>query len=259
MFVVGAGKEILLVHWDSRQENRNPKWKAIAIVDEHIPHNILDYGSVDPLGRLVFGTTNLEGLKIGNITSLNRLAQFATHIQAVSSTSGFVWDIHATNPPKFYLVDAARNYGVYTTGFHIKLGRFSDNGGLTLTWPKQGWTGSPRRLTVDREGNLWVPLFEGGGVIQVDPRINDILRFIPIPAQRVNACTFGGPKFDILYVSTMWYGHVNEHGQRQRFDEGGSIYAVKGLGVKGWPPGQYKLLVENMITEKFEPVSVRLP
>ncbi|XP_033222465.1 regucalcin-like [Belonocnema kinseyi] len=195
-------------------------------------------------------TTNTDGFKLGNISSLNGIPFFTTRIREVTSSSGFVFGLR-----QFHFVDAGRNYGVFTCSFHSQKGTFG-NGEVTFTWPKQGFTGFPRRMTIDTDGKLWVPLYEGGGVIQVDPRINKILRFIPIPARKVSACTFGGPDFDILYVSTMWYGHVNEHGQRQKYDAGGSVFAVKGLGVQGRPPGKYKLRVENVIFKRYIPFSI---
>ncbi|XP_033223965.1 regucalcin-like [Belonocnema kinseyi] len=134
---------------------------------------------------------------------------------------------------------------------------FLEGGQVIFEWPNQHENGSPRRLTVDTGGKLWVPLDGGGGVIQVEPGFNEILRFISIPERRVGACTFGGPAFNILYVSTIGSIHDNHDGHPPKV-EAGSIYAVKGLGVQGWPPDQYNLEMLKVYGSTFKPLSIKL-
>ncbi|XP_033223261.1 regucalcin-like [Belonocnema kinseyi] len=201
---------------------------------------------------VVVWTVNTHGFKFGSVGSLNHIPYCVKHIKEVTSSSGF-----AFGAPKLYFVDAGRNYDVLSYSFHKQTGRTGQLPVVAYNWAKEGRTGTPRRLTIDRHGNLWVPLYQGGGVIQVNTDTKEIIQFIPIPAHRVSACTFGGPEFDILFVSTMWYGHLNEQGQRVKYDEGGSIFAVKGLEVQGWPPGQYNLKISRVIDEEFVPLSIR--
>ncbi|XP_033222532.1 regucalcin-like [Belonocnema kinseyi] len=193
---------------------------------------------------------NEAGLPLGNVTFLNWAPRFITHIKGVVSSSGFVWDKFTTEPPTLYFVDAGFNYNIRAYSFHSTAGNIK-GGQAIFEWPNQHENGSPRRLTVDRTGKLWVPLDAGRGVIQVEPGFNQILRFISIPARRVGACTFGGPALDILYVSTIGSIHDNHDGHPPQV-EVGSIYAVKGLGVQGWPPKEYNLQMhkESRVLER---------
>ncbi|XP_033222511.1 uncharacterized protein LOC117176376 [Belonocnema kinseyi] len=185
-FVVGAGKDILLVTWNSHKDDDDPKWKRIATVDENIFGNRLDYGTVDPLGRLVFGTINVDGLKLGNLTSLNSELGLRRHITDVSSSSGFVWETHVTNPPTVYYVDSESNYNIDAYTFHSRSGRFVNS---MVAFKRTGqMKGFPRRLTVDRGGKLWVPV-NGGGETVNEPNLK--LRTEPRLAslQTQNRCT----------------------------------------------------------------------
>ncbi|XP_033222535.1 regucalcin-like [Belonocnema kinseyi] len=152
---------------------------------------------------------NTFGYSLGNVMTLSYAGLLKTHIEEVTSSSGFTWNTRA----------------------------FKD----VFNWSQHPHKGSARRLTIDRSGNLWVPLYEGRGVVQINPRTNETMRFIPIPADRVGGCTFGGDNWNILFVSTIGYGYKNRREQRPPADEGGTLFAVKGLGVQGWQPREYSM------------------
>lgn len=64
-----------------------------------------------------------------------------------------------------------------------------------------------------------------------------ILKQIDFPVKMVTSVAFGGPNLDILYVTTANYDFPDKI-----IDEnGGPVYAVKNLGVKGLPPHLFKL------------------
>ncbi|XP_033222531.1 regucalcin-like [Belonocnema kinseyi] len=211
-YVVGVDNKILLITWNSYEDKEDPTWSRLITVDERIPSNRLNYGTVDPKGRLFFGTMNEQGLELANVSSLNFVLDFTTHLTEVISSSGFVWDSHATHPPKVYVIDSKTEYNIVAYHFHNWSGKFGKNR-VVFNWKPQSMSGSPRRLTFDRNGNLWVPLYDGHGVIQVNHITKKVMRFIGIPALRVGACIFGGPDWNILFVSTMPYVQVNHNGQ----------------------------------------------
>uniref|UniRef100_UPI0013D6989B SMP-30/gluconolactonase/LRE family protein n=1 Tax=Escherichia coli TaxID=562 RepID=UPI0013D6989B len=55
--------------------------------------------------------------------------------------------------------------------------------------------------TVDAEGYYWCALIHGGQIARVDPR-GRFDRLIDMPVKHPTMCTFGGPKLDILYVTS---------------------------------------------------------
>ena len=64
------------------------------------------------------------------------------------------------------------------------------------------------------------------------------LRIVTLPATKITSCCFGGPKFDILYVTTSTHHMTTEEAANQPL--AGSIFAVKNLGVKGLPANAYQ-------------------
>ncbi|XP_033221742.1 uncharacterized protein LOC117175966 [Belonocnema kinseyi] len=101
--------------------------------------------------------------------------------------------------------------------------------------------GEPGRIAIDMRGWLWAPLLGGSGVIELNPFSRSVGRYIPIPANQVGACTFGGRNWETLYVSTIRYEFKEPHKQAPHGDEGGFIYAIHGLGVTGVPTREYSL------------------
>jgi sugar lactone lactonase YvrE len=61
--------------------------------------------------------------------------------------------------------------------------------------------GRPDGLTVDSEGGVWVALSNRGAVHRYTPR-GMLDEIVQVPARKVTACTFGGPKMDELFITT---------------------------------------------------------
>lgn len=61
--------------------------------------------------------------------------------------------------------------------------------------------GRPDGLTVDAQGGVWVALNNGGAVRRYSPT-GVLDEVIELPAKKVTACTFGGPRLDELFITT---------------------------------------------------------
>jgi sugar lactone lactonase YvrE len=59
----------------------------------------------------------------------------------------------------------------------------------------------PDGLTVDAEGGVWVAL-SNGGVVRRYTSGGTLDGIIEVPAKKVTACTFGGPRLDQLFITT---------------------------------------------------------
>jgi sugar lactone lactonase YvrE len=57
-------------------------------------------------------------------------------------------------------------------------------------------------MTIDCDGNLYVALWAGRGVIVIDPRSQKLLDRIEVPTDNVTSCCFGGEKMDELFITT---------------------------------------------------------
>ncbi|XP_033222528.1 regucalcin-like [Belonocnema kinseyi] len=244
-FVLGVDKKIIIIRWNSFENKFHPDWGLLETVDQTIPSNILTYGTVDNLGRLIFGTMNTDGLKLANISSLNFKLDLKTHISGFAWCKGLVVDTYSPQS-KWYLVNSDRHYNLLAYNYQMRNGRIGSSQAV-FDWTQQRMTGSLRRLTVDRDGKLWIALDGGHGIIRVDAKGRNIMKYVGMPVLSVGACTFGGPKSDILFISTIPSFHENHNGQK---DKGGSIFAVLGLGVRGLPTKGFRLL-QNIIESKL--------
>lgn len=54
-----------------------------------------------------------------------------------------------------------------------------------------------------------------------------------MPAKRVTSCCFGGPHYDILYVTTASADMTAE--EKEITPKAGAVFAVTGLGTRGQP------------------------
>ena len=66
--------------------------------------------------------------------------------------------------------------------------------------------GSPDGMTIDTEDKLWIAHYGGRCVRRWDPETGKILEEIPVPADNVTCCVFGGADFKRLYITTAAQG-----------------------------------------------------
>lgn len=78
--------------------------------------------------------------------------------------------------------------------------------------------GAPDGMAIDREGMLWVALWGGFGVARYNPENGERIGFVPVPDRNVSCCTFGGPDYGTLYITTA----------RDAEGNGGQLYEWRG-------------------------------
>jgi sugar lactone lactonase YvrE len=130
--------------------------------------------------------------------------------------------------------DGGRAYYVDTPTRRVDVIDFRDGEPLDRRpafWIADG-PGGPDGLTVDAEGCVWVALYGGSAVHRYTPD-GELLAVVPLPVEKVTACTFGGPDLDRLYITT----------SRENLDAdaiatqplAGALFAVDVAGVRGLP------------------------
>ncbi len=62
--------------------------------------------------------------------------------------------------------------------------------------------GVPDGMTMDKDGNLWIAMYGGYKVIQVNPTTGKKLNEVSVQDKNVTSCTFGGKQLDILFITT---------------------------------------------------------
>lgn len=85
--------------------------------------------------------------------------------------------------------------------------------------------GVPDGMTIDTEGHLWVAHNGAGYVACYHGITGERLAKVSVPAPQVSCCTFGGPDYQTLYITTARGGLSDE--QLQRHPQSGSLFTVR--------------------------------
>ncbi|KAG7341310.1 gluconolactonase [Nitzschia inconspicua] len=103
--------------------------------------------------------------------------------------------------------------------------------------------GDPDGSVVDAQGFLWNATWrqgKGTGMVdRIDPETGEVVFTVHLPDETSEAscCCFGGPKLDILFITTAW-----ENLDSQSEPHAGGLYAVKlPTGMSGCPEKRFKL------------------
>ena len=181
-------------------------------------------GKCDPAGRLWVGTMGFGAPKgVGDLYCVTTDGNVTNKLKKVTISNGIVW---SSNKKFMYYNDTP-------TG---KIARYRydiDNGdilfdGIAVQIPEG--TGAPDGMTIDSNDNLWVAQWGGYGVYCYNPYTGELLVKVNVPAPNVASCAFGGPKLDILYITTARAGLPEE--QLQKYPLSGSVFSCI-PGVKG--------------------------
>jgi L-arabinonolactonase len=97
-------------------------------------------------------------------------------------------------------------------------------------------SGAADGSTVDAEGCLWNAQVYDGKLVRYRPD-GSVDRIVEMPVKKVTSVNFGGPRLDILFVTSMAKPPL------PRFPgdgvQRGSLFAIHGLGVTGVPEPRF--------------------
>jgi len=158
----------------------------------------MNEGGCDPDGRFYCGSMAYD--QRPGAASLYRLdPDGSIHVvrTKVTISNGLDWS-----------PDGARAYYVDTATRRITAFDYDREAGLTggrtlAEIPADA--GRPDGLTVDAEGGVWVALSRGNAVRRYRPD-GALDAVLAVPAIKVTACTFGGPRLDELFITTSKQG-----------------------------------------------------
>ena len=177
-------------------------------------------GAVDRQGRFWAGTMRMgENDLIGTLYRLDPDHTLHAMQPGVSVSNGLGWSPDNTI---MYFCDSGPRT-IYKYDFDAATGAI-ENRRVFVEIPDG--EGSPDGLTVDSEGFIWSARWDGWKIVRFDPD-GKAEREIPIPAQRVTSCVFGGPDLDQLYITSARIG-VDVAGQ----PHAGGVFRLD-AGVKG--------------------------
>jgi len=190
------------------------------------PQNRFNDGKVAPHGSFYVGTMQRNAQEAsGALYRLDPDGTCREILSGVTVSNGLAWEGET-----LYYIDSPRR----------QILRFTDDGRSPLEKPEICFElgeafpqAVPDGMTIDTEGYLWVALWGGSAIIQVDPQRGKIVDQIAFPCPQVTSCCFGGPDFSTLYATTASVGY-NE-AQLAQWPEAGKVFAVE-TGRRGYPP-----------------------
>jgi sugar lactone lactonase YvrE len=198
--------------------------REIARVEsENVETRMCD-GKCDAHGRFWAGTMALdERSHVGALFVMETDGKVRCAIEDVVVSNGLCW---SPDNAKFYYVDSATGR---IDAFDFDLA----NGTITNRSPFVQFTaaeGTPDGMTIDRDGFLWVALWDGGEVRRYSPR-GRLDTVVALPVARPTCCALGGEELRDLYITTAM---PDSHEERHRQPTSGSLFRAQ-VDVPGLP------------------------
>lgn len=171
------------------------KFPAAAPSHDEIPLMRANDAKVGPGGIAYVGVMAYDTQKFPNSGALYRLAQTGLTIAIPGTTlsNGIDW---SPDGQTMYHIDSARGTVEafdYASTPVLESRRVIARVDTSL--------GIPDGVSVDAEGNLWIGLWDGRGVLAMDASGN-VFGLLPMPCQHVTSCAFVGDDLRALVVTT---------------------------------------------------------
>ncbi len=192
------------------------------------PGTTFNDGKTDARGRFIAGTLDAKFAKpLGSIFSLDASLKCSMLEPAIGCTNG---PCFSPDNRTFYCADSvSRTISAYD--YDLAAGTVSNK---RLFVAPKGLGGVPDGATVDAEGHLWSAIAGGGKIVCYNPDAS-IARTVVVPVLIITSVMFGGDNLDVMYATSIGEKILNmEPGV-----DGGSLFAIKGLGVKGKPEPRF--------------------
>ncbi|XP_074033637.1 regucalcin isoform X2 [Leptinotarsa decemlineata] len=233
-FLVGADRDLFKLSWPTGLSK--VKRDVLLKVEADKPKNQFNDGKIDSKGRVWIGTlTREDDLSVspkGGTLYMIKCGEIRKEEEKILNTSisnGIAWSKDNT---KFYFTDSMEKT-VAEYDYEEESGEISNRRIIFDLHNHSDLEGIPDGMTIDINGNLWIALFGGHAVINVDPRTGQIVNRIKMPVKYVTSVCFGGPQFADLFVTTSRL-HLKEN-QLPKEPDAGCVFVVKNLGIRGLP------------------------
>ena len=185
-------------------------------------------GKTDARGRFIAGTLDSKFAgPLGSIFSLDASLKCSVLEPAIGCTNG---PCFSPDNRTFYCSDSvSRTISAYD--YDLASGKVSNKREFAKI---KGLGGVPDGATVDAEGNLWSAIAGGGKIVCFKPD-GSIARTVEVPVPIITSVMFGGDNLDVMYATSIGSKTLN----MEPGPDGGGLFAIKGLGVKGKPEPRF--------------------
>lgn len=180
----------------------------------------MNEGGCDPGGRFYCGSMAYDETPgAGSLYRIDGRGEVTTVLPSVTISNGLHWSPDGTTA--YYVDTPTRRIDV----FDYVEGELQHRRPLVRIPEEHG---APDGLTVDADGCVWVALWGGAAVHRYRPN-GTLDEVVPVPAPRVTACTFGGPRLDELYITT---SRIDT--DLDRYPAAGALFRMR-MPVQGLP------------------------
>lgn len=208
----------------------NEELTPLVQVEPDISGNRFNDGTCDREGRFWAGTMDFDGKQAtGSLYRLSPDLECSRIDTGYVVSNGPAW---SSDYRTMYHNDSV-NGRVFAFDFDPESGTVG-NKRLFLQFTEE--EGSPDGMCTDAEGGLWIAHWGASRVTRHDPEGN-VLRTISLPCSQVTSCTFGGPDFTTLYITTAATG-LSER-QLEREPQAGGLFALD-MEIAGVPANLFR-------------------
>lgn len=184
----------------------------------------LNEGGCDPAGRFYIGSMAYDTAPgAGTLFRIDPDRTVSTVLTAVTVSNGIQWS--ADGATAFYNDTATGRVDAFDAE---RDGELSGRRPFAEIDPP----GAPDGSAIDREGGLWVALWDGGGVLRLDSA-GKVSEVVELPVPRVTSCAFGGDDRTTLFITT------SREDMPADDTVSGSVFAYE-AGVAGAPVHPYR-------------------
>lgn len=202
------------------------KLSMLAEVEKDNDDNRFNDGKCDASGRFWAGTMSKSGKPAaGSLYALETNGSVTLKIEGVSCSNGLAW---SPDNSKFYYIDSPTKQ-IVSYDFDLDSG---DICGKRVVINFSSRDGTPDGMTIDRDGMIWIALWNGWRIIRVNPVTGHMLESVSLPVSRVTSCTFGGAQLQDLYITSARIGLTGIELKKQ--PRAGGFFVIKNAGFQGF-------------------------
>ena len=211
--------------------------ECIHRIEDDQPRTRLNDGKVDRRGRFFAGgMDDQEELPLCGLWRLDPDLSVHRVDSGIICSNGPCW---SPDDSTFYFADTFQQ-ALWAYDYDLDSGELSNRRTFASSDSEAGFFDGG---TVDEEGCVWNALVIGGDLVRYTPD-GEIERRIGMPVKNITSLTFGGDNLDEIYVTSMArvsHPAVHDHFAQQNRPQfsAGSVFRIRGLGVKGVPEPRF--------------------
>jgi sugar lactone lactonase YvrE len=201
----------------------------LVVLERDRPGNRLNDGKVDPWGRFWVGSMQHdEKANNGRLWCVTADGSARAFRDGIGVSNSIAFD---ERRKRMYFADSMAKLIEHTT---------FDDAHAPTTWQPLARTdkGGPDGSATDAEGFLWNAEWGASRLVRYAPT-GEIDRVVEMPVTRPSCCTFGGPDYKTLFVTSARY--LMSPDEDQRDVDAGSLYAIELDEVQGVPANLFAL------------------